>query len=149
MVGKYAFVMMVQGKWWQKFRRRLREGKQVHSYVQKGLAPPKNTSLILFYVTKPVGEMSGYADFVERKTGAAEDVWEEYGSESVLSSKQQYEEFVGKKRKVSFIRFKSLREVANPMPLKSVLMLLGVERLSRKGFYVDKKTAEKLLMSME
>jgi hypothetical protein len=35
------------------------------------------------------------------------------------------------------------------MPLKSVLMLLGVERLSRKGFYVDKKTAEKLLMSME
>jgi hypothetical protein len=69
MSAQYAFVVMTKSKWWSEFR--LHGNEQVQSYIQKGLAPPKQTSLILFYVTKPVGEVAGYAEFIERKTGEA------------------------------------------------------------------------------
>ena len=83
---RYAFVMIIQNKWWQEFRRNNLHGEEIRSYVQKGLAPPRDTSLILFYVAKPVGEIAGYAEFVERKTGDSEELWKKYGGESVLSS---------------------------------------------------------------
>jgi predicted transcriptional regulator len=149
MSQKYAFVMMIHDKWWQEFLRKNRQRLHVHSYVKTGAASPKETSLILFYVTKPVGELAGHAEFVERKVGEADELWKQHGRESALKSKQQYEDFVKDRRKVSFIRFKNLQEAANPIPLKKVLMLLGGKRLSRQGFYVDKKTADKLLAIME
>jgi len=145
----HAFVMMIHDKWWLEFLRKDRQGLHIHSYVKTGAASPKEASLILFYVTKPVGELAGYAGFIERKVGEAEELWKQHGRESALNSKQQYEEFVKDRRKVSFIRFKNLQEAVNPIPLKNVLMLLGGKRLSRKGFYVDKKTADKLLAAME
>jgi predicted transcriptional regulator len=117
--------------------------------VQKGLAPPRDTSLILFYVAKPVGEIAGYAEFVERKTGDSEELWKEYGRESVLNSREQFKQFIGDRPKASFIRFKNLHEAATPIPLKNILMLLAVKRLSRKGFYMNRKTAETLLAFME
>jgi predicted transcriptional regulator len=146
---KYAFVMMIHDKWWQVFLRKNRQGFSVHSYVRTGAASPKEASLILFYVTKPVGELAGHAEFVERKVGEAEELWKQHGRESALKSKQQYEDFVKDRRKVSFIRFKNLQEAANPIPLKSILMFLGGKRLSRQGFYVDKKTVDKLLAIMD
>jgi len=149
MSEKYAFVIMVKDKWWREFRRLHHEGKQVQSYVQGGWAPPKNTSLILFYVTKPAGEIAGYAEFIERKVGDAEGLWNEHGHESVLNSAEQYFDLVRGKQRVSFIRFKNLQEAAKPIPLNNILMLLGVNRLARKGFYINKETAEKLIALME
>ncbi|MFZ1038576.1 MAG: hypothetical protein WAN53_01675 [Candidatus Bathyarchaeia archaeon] len=146
---KYAFVMMIQNKWWQEFHRRNLQGKKIRSYVQKGLAPPKDTSLILFYLAKPVGEIAGHAEFVERKTGDSEELWKKYGRESVLDSREQFKQFIEDRPKASFVRFRNLHEAATPIPLKNVLMLLGVKRLSRKGFYVNRKTAETLLAFME
>ena len=148
MSEKYAFVMMIRDKWWREFRSFNYEGKKVFSYVQGGWAPPKSASLIFFYVAKPVGEIAGYAEFIERKVGNAESLWDEYGHESVLRSKQQFEEFVRDKQKVSFIRFKDLHEATKPIPLNSVLILLGRRRLSRKGFYLNKETADKLIKLM-
>jgi predicted transcriptional regulator len=148
MKENYAFVIMIKDKWWREFRRLYNEGKNVQSYVQGGWAPPKNTSLIFFYVTKPVAEIGGYAEFIERKVGEAEVLWKENGQESVLNSEERYSEFVKGKQRVSFIRFKNLHEAAKPMPLKNALMLLGVNRLSRKGLYIDKETADKLIMDM-
>jgi len=148
MAEKYAFVMMIRDKWWREFCALNRKGKKTFSYVQGGWAPPKNTSLILFYVTKPVGEIAGYAEFIERKVGDSESLWSEHGSESVLKSEEQYGEFIRDKQRVSFIRFKNLNEAAKPIPLKNVLMLLGVNRLARKGFYIDKETADKLIALM-
>jgi len=148
MNGKYAFVIMVKGKWWREFLRLHHKGKQVQSYVQGGWAPPKNTSLIFFYVTKPVAEIAGYAEFIERKVRDAERLWMEHGHESVLESAQQYFDFVKGKERVSFIRFKNLHEAAKPIPLNNILMLLGVNRLSRKGFYINKETADKLIALM-
>ena len=147
MSTQYAFVVMTKSKWWSEFR--LHGTEQVQSYIQKGLAPPKQTSLILFYVTKPVGEVAGYAEFIERKTGDPEKLWNEYGRESVLHPKQKYDEFVGKREKVSFIRFRNLREAVKPIPLSNLLLFLGMKRLSRKGFYLDKETAEELVAQMK
>jgi predicted transcriptional regulator len=120
----------------------------VHSYVQKGLAPPKQASLILFYVTKPVGEMAGVAEFVERKAGEAEDVWRQHGDETVLASKGKFKEFVGDGKNASFIRFKNLREASRPVSLSNALLLSGIKRFSRKGFYIEQEVAEELLSQM-
>lgn len=144
----YAFVIMIKEKWWREFLRLHHEGKQIQSYVQGGWAPPKNASLIIFYVTKPTAKVSGYAEFVERKVGLAEEMWKEHGDESVLSSAEQYFDFVSGKERVSFIRFKNLQEAVNPIPLRNVLSVLGMKRLSRKGFYVDKETSDKLITVM-
>jgi predicted transcriptional regulator len=149
MKEKYAFVMMIKDKWWNEFLRLHRNGKLVQSYVQGGWAPPKNTSTLLFYVTKPVSEMAGYADFVERKVGNAEEMWKEHGRESVLGSAERYFDFIKGKERISFIRFENLQEAATPLPLNNLLTVLGIKRLARGGFYIDKNTADKLVAIMK
>jgi len=52
-------------------------------------------------------------------------------------------------QRVSFIRFKNLQASAKPIPLNNFLILLGVKRLARGGFYVDKETAERMIALME
>jgi predicted transcriptional regulator len=148
MKERYAFVMMIRDKWWQEFLRVHRKGKQIQSYVQGGWGVPKEASLLFFYVAKPIGEIAGYAEFVERKMGDAQDLWSEHGHESVLGTARKYFDFLNGKEKVSFIRFKNLQDAAKPITLNNLLMLLGAKRISRKGFYIDKKTAEKLKASM-
>lgn len=75
-------------------------------------------------------------------------LWKEYERECVLYSKQKYEEYIGSKRKASFIRFRNLQAATKPIPLKNLLLFFGVKRLSRKGFYVDKETANDLIEQM-
>jgi predicted transcriptional regulator len=146
---RYAFVMMIKEKWWREFLRLHSKGREIQSYVRRGLAPPKNASLVFFYVAKPVCEIAGYAEFIERKVGKPEDLWKEYGGESVLESAEEYFQFVKGNTPVSFIRFKNLKEAANPIPLRNALMFLGVKRLGRYGFYIDREMAEKFLAIME
>ncbi|MGD0496139.1 MAG: hypothetical protein ABSB28_08880 [Candidatus Bathyarchaeia archaeon] len=149
MSERYAFVMMVREKWWVEFCRRSQEGKKVHSFVIRGAAPPKSTLLIHFYVTKPVSAIAGYAHFIERMVGNPQELWGRFCGESVLGSEARYEEFVGNASKVSFVRFKDLSVALNPVSLSRLLMLLGVKRLSRKGFYVNKDTSDTLISMME
>jgi len=148
MSGKQAFVMMVQNRWWNEFRRRNNEGKKTHSFILRGTAPPKDASRVLFYVTKPVGEIAGYADFIERKIGDADRLWREHGDESVLGSKEKYDGFVKDSQNVSFVRFKDLHEAVKAIPLNHVLMYLGIRRLGRKGFYIDKEIEDKFVALM-
>lgn len=148
MVQKYAFVMMTKEKWWNRFINDHHNGKRKQSYVQKGAAPPKNTSFILFYVSRPIGEIAGYAELVQRIVGDSNEVCEKYREESVLRSESEYREFLGDQRQVSFIRFQNLVETKRGLPLIDVLALLGKRRLSRKGFYVDQETAEKMISQM-
>jgi predicted transcriptional regulator len=147
-IGKQAFVIMVQDRWWSGFCRRNHDGKKTHSFVLRGIAPPRNASRVLFYVTKPVGEIAGYADFIERKVGDADELWKEHGDESVLGSKENYDTFVKDSRRVSFVRFKNFSEAGRAIPLNCVLMSLGVRRLSRKGFYIDKQVEDKFVALM-
>ena len=149
MEKKKSFVMMVQKRWWDGFCRRNKDGKRIHSFVLKGKAPPKEASTILFYVTKPVGEIAGYADFLERKVGSPDNMWKEHGEESVLSSREKYDEFLSGSNIVSFVRFKELHEAVNTIPLNRVLLSLRVERLSRKGFYIGREIEKDFLDSMK
>jgi predicted transcriptional regulator len=148
MRGKYAFVMMVKEKWWTEFRRRQGEGQKVHSFVVRGAAPPKSTQVVLFYVTKPVRAIAGHAQYIERVVGKRQELWDRYGSESVLGSQDGYEGFVGNVPEVSFVRFKNLSVAVEPVSLSRLLMLLGVKRLSRKGFYIDKHMSDELMSMM-
>lgn len=141
--------MMVQERWWVEFRRRVEKGEIKHSFVLRGAAPPKDTQKILFYVTTPVQEVAGYAWFIERRFGEPDEMWGTYGGESVLKSREEYEEFIGSVRQVSFVRFKDLHVAVNPISLKTLLTSLGVKRLSRKGFYIDKETTQRLISMME
>jgi predicted transcriptional regulator len=149
MSERYAFVMMVREKWWVEFCRRSQEGKKVHSFVIRGAAPPKSTLLILFYVTKPVRAIAGYAHFIERMVGNPQELWSRFSGESVLGSKARYEEFVGNAPEVSFVRFRDLNAAVNPISLSRLLILLGVKRLSRKGFYVNKELSDTLISMMK
>ncbi len=149
MSERHTFVLMIKEKWWKEFRNHQNQGKETHSYVRRGVAPPKKASLIIFYVTKPAGEIAGYAEFIERRVGDADNVWNELRNESVLSSKEKFQEFIGDEQKVSFIRFRNLHEAAKPIELNTVLMLLGKERLQRKGFYIDKEITDKMIALME
>ena len=148
MKEKYAYVMMIRDKWWREFCNLTNEGKTELSYVKTGLAAPTSASMLFFYVTKPVGEMAGYAEFIERKSGEPESLWNTYGSESALRSKGQYEQLIGDEQKVSFIRFRNLHPVSKPLVLSNLTALLGVKKLARKGFYIDKQTADKLVALM-
>ena len=149
MSTKHAFVILIKNEYWNEFCRQNHNGKRIHSYVRLGLAPPKETSTLVFYVTRPVGEIIGYADFIERKVGDAEKLWSEYGLETVLDSKKKYEEFIGDARRVSFIRFKSLHEATKPIPLSNALLFFGGKRLPRRGFYLDEETTDELITQME
>lgn len=104
--------------------------------------------MLFFYVVKPVGEVAGHAEFIERKAGDANEIWQEHGRESVLTSKAQCDNFVNGRKKIAFIRFQNLREAAKPIPLKSLLMLLGKKKLARRGFYINKKTADRMITIM-
>jgi predicted transcriptional regulator len=147
MSERHTFFMMIQGRWWKEFLRRNEEGKETHAYVLRGAAPPKTTVRILFYVTKPVAEVAGYAEFIERKVEAPEVLWKTNGEESVLNS-EQYDEIVRGADKMSFVRFRNLHKAAKPVPLNDVLMFFSARRLPRRGFYVDKDRGDKLVAMM-
>lgn len=149
MIDRYAYVLMIQDKWWRQFQHRHQKGKMFHSYVKTGRAYPKGTMLIFFYVTEPVGQVAGYAEFAELKVGNAAELWAEHGGESALASEKQYEAFINGKERVAFIRFKNLHQATKPVSRRDLLMQLGKRRLARSGFYVDRETAEKLIALME
>lgn len=144
----YAFIMMIKDKWWREFCNLNKEGKKTLSYVHGWWGVPKNTTFIFFYVTKPIGKIAGYAEFVERKVGDAESLWKQHGEESALRSKEKYEEFIRDTQRVSFVRFRNLHETTKPIPLNNLLMLLGARRLARGGFYINKEIADKLITLM-
>jgi len=145
----YAFVVMVREKYWLAYRDRNDEGKKAHAYVVRGAAPPKNVKVLLFYVSKPVKSLCGYANFIGREVGDSAMLWNKHCDESVLRSWVEYEEFVGTAGSVSFIRFNDLREAVDPIPLRNLLSFFGVKKLSRKGFYVDKDVTGQLILMME
>lgn len=144
----YAFVMMVQEKYWIRYRDRRHDGKMVHAYVARGKAPPKNARILLFYVSRPVKAICGHAKFVGREVGDSEAFWSTHSEDSVLGSKAEYEQFIGSSSCVSFIRFTDLCEASNSISLKDLLAFFGVKRLSRKGFYVGKEATDRLISMM-
>ncbi len=94
----------------------------------------------MFYVKHPVREIRGKAEFVERIVGNFDDLWSKYGTETVFESYNEYREFLNGREETTFIRFRNLQELGQPIAGKSFLEKIGGgAMLSRNGRYLSKE----------
>ena len=117
----------------------------MHAFVRRGVVGPKNAKKLFFYVTHPKKDIQGFADFIERKTGDAKELWKTLGHESLLKSYEEYQDFLQGRKRATFIRFRNLRELPNHVPTKVLLQVIGKERMPQMGLYLNEKTTHKLL----
>jgi predicted transcriptional regulator len=140
---RYTFILIADEKYWNKLRERNKTQLEIHAFVRKNQVAPKNAEKLLFYVKKPVMQVRGTADFIERLTGDSEELWRNYGAESCFESFEEYCEFAQGRMMMTFVRFNNFKELENPKPTEAIRNILG----SLQGFrgkYVNFETAEQL-----
>jgi predicted transcriptional regulator len=143
----YAFILVNAQKWWNRRISQNRAGKKIHAFVRRGTVGPKTAQYVLFYVNHPLREIRGRGEFIERVTGNVDELWNDYGHETVFKSYEEYSEFLQGRTKTTFIRLKDVRELSTPIPLKTISGILGVNMMPRGGRYLNKETFEKILGS--
>jgi predicted transcriptional regulator len=127
---RYAFILIADEKYWNKLRERNKTQLEIHAFVRKNQVAPKNAEKLLFYVKKPVMQVRGTADFIERLTGDSEELWRNYGAESCFESFEEYCEFAQGRMMMTFVRFNNFKELENPKPTEAIRNILG----SLQGF---------------
>ncbi|MCW4015858.1 MAG: hypothetical protein NWF06_05760 [Candidatus Bathyarchaeota archaeon] len=143
---QYAFIVLNFEKFWNRLCSQNRAGKTNHSFVRRGVMGPKKTEKLFFYVTGQRKDISGYADFVERVTDDATDIWESLGHESLLKSYAEYNnDFLQGRKKATFVRFKNLKEFPKPVKMEAWAQIIGKQRMPQGGMYITKKMAHQLL----
>ena len=143
---EYGFIVLNFEKFWIRLCSQNREGKANHSFVRRGVAGPKNTTKLFFYVTYPQKSIQGCADFVERINGDAEELWKTFGHESLLKSSEEYQNFLQGRTKSTFIRFKNLKEFPNPVTPEKWQKIIGKKRMPQIGTYLTEKMVHQLLV---
>ena len=142
MSEQYGYILLEAEKWWNKRRSQSEMGKRQHAFVRRGKVGPLTTEILFFYVNKPAREIRSKAEFIERVTGKADALWDKYGVETVFESYSEYKEFVGGREDITFIRFKNLQELIQPVSAKIFLERTGgSSMLSRNGRYISKDLA--------
>ncbi len=142
---QYAFIVLNLEKFWNRLRGQNRAGKHVHAFIRRGVVGPKNAKLLFFYVTHPRKEIQGYADFIERITGDAKKLWESLGHETLLSSYDEYQDFLQGRKKATFIRFRNLKELPKPVTTKAMAQIIGKEKMPQMGIYLTETMAHQLI----
>jgi len=142
---RYAYILLITPKWWDRLCDRSEAGKKFHAFVRRGLVGPKKTNRLLFYVTHPPKEIRGFAEFVERVTGEADDLWRAYRGETSPRSYKEYRDFLEGSPKATFIRFKNLKTLSQPISAKVIFQVVGVGRMPRGGRYLSREMAQKLI----
>jgi len=142
---RYAYILLITPKWWNRLCDRLEAGKTFHAFIRRGLVGPKKTNLLLFYVTRPFKEIRGFAEFVERVTGEADDLWKAYSGEVSARSYKEYRDFLQGNSKTTFIRFKNFKTLSQPISAKVIFRVVGVDRMPRGGRYLSREIAQKLI----
>jgi predicted transcriptional regulator len=117
----------------------------LHVFVRRGTVGPKNAKQLFFYVTYPRKDIQGYADFIERITGDAKDLWQSLGHESLLNSYDEYQDFLQGRKKATFVRFKNLKVLPTPVTTKAMAQIIGVERMPQMGMYITETMANQLI----
>jgi len=141
----YAYLLVEDEKWWNLRCSRNRTGNTVHAFVRKGKVGPKDAQKILFYVKGPVKQIRGFAGFLERITGTRDELWNQYGSETVFESKDQYDSFVGNRSNVTFIRFKDLEEFEKPISFDVIRTVTGGRQVFQGGKYLSRETVNSMV----
>ena len=72
---RYAFILIADEKYWKLLCERNRASSGTYSFVRRSKVAPKAAQKLLFYVKKPVMQVKGIADFVERVTGDSGELW--------------------------------------------------------------------------
>ncbi len=141
----YAYILINAEKWWNRRLGQSRAGKTVHAFVRREVVGPKKAHYVLFYVQRPLREIRGMGEFIERITGDIDELWKDYSHETVFKSYEEYLKFLKGRHRTTFIRIKNVHELSEPIPLKMVSRLLNVSRMPRGGRYVNKETFERLV----
>ena len=140
---RYAFILISDEKYWNRLRERNKAIMGIHVFVRKNRVGPIEAQKLLFYVKKPIMQVRGVADFIERLTGDREELWRKYGAESCFESFDEYCAFAQGREKMTFVRFKNFTEIENPKSTEVIRSVLG----SLQGFrgkYVNLETAKQL-----
>lgn len=142
----YAYILVEHESYWQKRIEQSRKGVSTQSFVRGGgRAGPKDPKILLFYVTKPVAEIRGQADFLRRIAGKPDELWNLHSSETVFESRQQYDDFVDGRERVTFIQFQNLKEI-KPISLRDSLTILGTKAgWTQFGKCISRETFNSLL----
>jgi predicted transcriptional regulator len=140
----YAFILIADEKYWNRLSGSSKASKGVYAFVRKNQVGPKNAQRLLFYVKKPIMQIRGAADFIERLTGDREELWRKYGAESCFETFEEYCAFAQGREMMTFVRFKNFMELEKPKPTEVIRSILG----SLQGFrgkYVNLETAKQLI----
>jgi predicted transcriptional regulator len=140
---RYAFILIADEKYWNRLCERNKASSGIHAFVRKSKVAPKNAQKLLFYVKKPVMQVLGIADFVERLTVDSGELWRKHGAESCFETFEEYCAFAQGRTMMTFVRFKNFVERAKPKTTEATRSILG----SLQGFrgkYVNLATAKQL-----
>jgi len=140
----HAFIVLNLEKFWKRLCSQNRAGKTNHAFVRRGKVGPLYTKQLFFYVTHPRKDIQGYADFVERVTGDANELWQKLGHESLLNSYEEYQSFLLGRKKATFIRFTNLKEFPQPVPAEKWAQIIGRGRIPQQGIYITEEMARQL-----
>jgi predicted transcriptional regulator len=105
---------------------------------------PLRTQKLLFYVKKPIMQIRGVADFIERLAGDYKELWNMYGDETYLKTFDEYVGFLKGRKIATFIRFMNFHELDSPVSMKVISKVLGVLTMPRGGKYLNRETANQL-----
>ncbi len=141
----YAYLLIEDEKWWNSRTSKNRLGSDVHSFVRKGKVGPKEAEKLLFYVKSPVKQIKGAAEFLERITGTSDELWQLHGQETVFESRDQYDSFVAGSSTVTFIRFKNMEELQNPVDFNTVSASTGITKMPQGGKYLGRETVNSII----
>ncbi|MEM0095163.1 MAG: hypothetical protein QXL77_03380 [Candidatus Bathyarchaeia archaeon] len=141
----YGFILISDVKWWEKLCQRAKSGKKVHAFVRRNHVGPLYTEKLLFYIKRPLMQIRGVADFLERVTGESHELWKMYGEETCLDSFESYARLLGGREKATFIRFTNFRELEPPVSMDVLKKVLNVQKIPRGGRYVSREALNQLI----
>ncbi|MGB9713502.1 MAG: hypothetical protein ACPLZC_00830 [Candidatus Bathyarchaeales archaeon] len=141
----YAFILLSDEKWWKRLCESNRVSGETRIFVRRNRVGPVSAEKLLFYVKRPLMQIRGVADFVERLSGNYKELWSLYGDETCLKDFKEYVKFLGGRENVTFIRFKNLREFEAPISMDVIRRVLGVQKIPRNGKYINRETANQLI----
>lgn len=140
----YAYILLSDEKWWNRLCERNRSGSETHAFVRRSRVGPLETQKLLFYVKRPIMQIRGVADFVERLAGDYKELWNTYGGETCLKTFNEYVAFLQGRKTATFIRFTNFRELETPVSMEVINTVLGVPRMPRGGKYLNREIVNQL-----
>ena len=146
---RYGYVLTIEERYWNRLCKQNEAGKAQQAYVSSGDILRDHVKVIFFYSVRPFSQILGYADLIERKTGDPAKLWTDHEHETIFKSFEEYQLVTRGKPRVSLIRFQNFHQGSEVIPLEEFSAILGAERMSQTGMYVDKTQAMKLIELLE